>query len=232
LPLNLGSGFLERGHPLGYMIVNFCDVESEGGAEHGTNLARSQREHDRVKLRHHLATREPSEIAAAAWTIRRFVRNRLEISTCLDSFFDNSNGSQRGFLGCIFIHILDYMRGANRFRDRHILAMLPIIINHVLVPWRRDAPGMPNCQALDAELQLNLRWVSTRFLDYFGGNGFGVGKSCLAQQNPFDNVIAGPFLGTRIDGGRMFRRHRFRQAKTKGADLFANDRIFDQFVVN
>jgi hypothetical protein len=30
----------------------------------------------------------------------------------------------------------------------------------------------------------------------------------------------------------MFRRHRFRQAKTKGANLIANDRIFDQFVVH
>ncbi len=232
LPLNLGSRFFERGHSLGHMIVNFGNVESKGGAEHGTNLARVEREHNRVKLRHHLPAREPAEIAAAAWTIRKLVRDRLEIAACFDSFFDNSNGGQRGFLGRFVIHILDYVRGANRFRNRHILAMLSIIINHVLVPRRSDAAGMPNCQALDSELQLNLSGVSTRFLDHLGGNGFGIGKSRLAQQNPFDNVIPRPFLRTRVDSGRMFRRHRFRQAKTKGANLIANDRIFDQFVVH
>jgi hypothetical protein len=91
---------------------------------------------------------------------------------------------------------------------------------------------MPNCQALDAELQVNLSGVSTRFLDHLGRNRFGIGKSRLAQQDPFDNVVPRPFLRSRVDGGRMFRRHRFRQAKTKGADLFANNRVFDQFVIN
>ena len=184
------------------------------------------------EFRNHLAARKPSEIASVAGTIGKLVGDGFERLAGFDSLLDDADRGQRGFLGVIFVDVLDDVRGANGFRDRHSFAMVAIIIDHIFIARRRDAAGVANRQALDAELQLGLGGVASRFLDHLGRHRLGVGERGLAQQNPFDDVIARPFLRARFDGGGMLARHGFGEAQTKRANLIANHFVFDQFVVD
>ena len=181
MPLDLGPRFFQRRFPFGHMLMHLCDMESKGCPKHWTDLARLEREQDRVELRDHLAARKPSQIASSSRRIRKFVRNRIETIPSLDSFFNHADSSQRGLLRRLFIDVFYDVRGVNRLRNRHVPAMLPIIVDYVLVSWRSDAPRVANRQSFNPELQLDLRRISARFLDHVCWNRFRIGKCGLTQ---------------------------------------------------
>jgi hypothetical protein len=203
-------------------LEDFGDVEAEGGAEDGAELAGGEGEDDGVEFFNHLAAGEEAEVAAAAGAIGVLVGGFFEGGALEKDLLGGFDGGAGVFFGAVVVDIFDDVGGVEGFRDEEFFAVLAVVIGGVLGFGALGVGGDAVEEALDAELLFVLLGF---------GEGFRVGDSGLAEEDAFDDVLAGPFADLGLKGDGVVKGDGFGHGGTEGAFFFAELGVFDGFAI-
>jgi L-fuculose-phosphate aldolase len=243
-----GFHFFERGGMGRFAADHTRDVKTEGGTEDRADLAGGQVEDHFVELVHHLAAREPAEVAVSVRAVGVPAGEFFERRAGLEFGFNRLDSFEGGRGVAVLGRVFHDVRGVYEFRDFELFAMGAVVGDDVLVPDVADASGVAGDEAVDTKIQLRFRGEHTgpatafpgrrvavsgeRRFDFVGRDRFAVGKRGLAKQHALDYVVARPvpeallqFLASRIahGGGKM---------RAKPTRFFFHQSVVQQFAID
>lgn len=219
---DLGADFAQGAVAGLAAFKHFGDVEAEGSAEDGAELAGGEGEDDGVEFFHHLAAGEEAEIAAAAGAIGVLVGDFFKRGSVEEDLLGGFDGSEGVGFSAVVVDVFDNVGGVEGFRDEEFFAVLAVIIGGVLGFGALGVGGDAVEEALDAELLLV-------FLGFW--NGFNVGERGLAEEDAFNDVLAGPVADLGFKGDGVVKGDGFGHGGAQGAFFFAELGVFDGFAI-